>query len=379
MKERIDIIVQESRLYDNEIKQRRLEKTYEKLPVDRIPVLGLTDSWTALNSRKVLYKHYQANAKENMKQQILNYKWCAENICDDAPLVTQELTVSPDFGSLRGTEFPMEIIWQDNQPPKTVHMLKEPNQIDNLIVFDPTDGLNARRVQWYREMTNQIDDFDVRLNGQNIRLNVTVFHPGGPIPAAYALAGENLLLWMCLDPDRVHKLMEIVTKSFLNCTVYFNELTGRKNNKTIWLGCDTGEMLSPAMFKEFVTPYYLKLWKTFNGGRAFHMCGKIDHLLKIIRYDMEITSLDGFGFSADIGRLKETLAGFSVMKGGPGPMMIYNGPEDEIINKCVEYIKTLGTKGGYILDAGGAIMAGTPHEHIQAMITASKQTGWPCE
>ena len=107
--------------------------------------------------------------------------------------------------------------------------------------------------------------------------------PGGPIPAAFALAGTNLFLWMAIEPDRVHRLMNLVTESFIRCTDYFDQLCGRKNRRSIGLGCDTAEMISEATFKEFVAPYYLRIYEKYPGTRSLHNCGKSGHLLDSMR------------------------------------------------------------------------------------------------
>jgi uroporphyrinogen-III decarboxylase len=202
---------------------------------------------------------------------------------------------------------------------------------------------------------------------------VDINHPGGPIPSAFALCGPKLFMWMLLDPDRVHRLLEITTESYIQVNAYFDELTGRETGHWVWAGCDTGEMVSPEMFKEFVVPYYLKLWEVQSRPRVFHMCGNIDHLLEIIRDDLEIDVLEHFGFPTDRKKLAEVFSGKILLRGGPHPALIKSGPKEEIISECVDYITILGTKNGFILSEGATIVPGTPLEHIDAMVEASKR------
>jgi uroporphyrinogen decarboxylase len=220
-----------------------------------------------------------------------------------------------------------------------------------------------------------IDDYDIRLNGTPLELRVDLNHHGGPIPSAYALCGSNLFMWMALDPDRVHRLMEIVTESFIGVIEYFDELTGKAPGHWFWAGCDTGEMISPKMFREFVVPYYLAIWQKQGRPRMFHMCGKINHLLDIIRDDLEIDVLEHFGFPTDRKLLAEKYSGRVVMRGGPHPGLIMEGPVEEIIAECEDYITTLGAEGGYILSEGASVVPGTPLPHIEAMVEASKRVG----
>jgi len=377
LKERIDIIVDEKRLAENPEKIERLRRTAEMLPVDRIPVIIREAQWTPLMARGVEFREYVASARDNMRQQILNRKWNEENIFDDSPVTEKRMSISPDFGALRGIEFPMEIMWFDNQPAKTVHMLTEPEQIDDLKIPEPETGLCAVKIKWYKEMQQLAGDFDVRLNGEPIEIDVTIRHHGGPIPSAFALAGENLLLWMLTEPDRVHRLMDIAAESFCRVVDYFDDLAGRGHDHPQSMGADAAELISPEMFKEFVVPYFLRVWERYKGPRAFHMCGKIDHLLDILREDLKITDLNGFGFPVDVNKLNDKLCGRCTMVGGPSPMLIHDGPVEAVYDESVRYIKALGPKGGFTMSTGGGSMPGTPWEHYKAMINASKNVGFP--
>jgi uroporphyrinogen-III decarboxylase len=207
-------------------------------------------------------------------------------------------------------------------------------------------------------------------------VEVVINHSGGPIPSAFALCGSNLFLWMALDPERTHKLMDIVTESHIKCLEYIDDLKGIDHNHPIWLGCDTGEMMSAEYFKEFVVPYYQRIFERYPAPRIFHMCGKIGHILDILRDDMQINRLDGFGFPVPAEDLADSLAGRVVLRGGPHPVLIHDGPKEEILRICEHYIHTVGRHGGFILSEGFGVMAGTPPDHIEAMVEVSKRVGW---
>ncbi len=71
-------------------------------------------------------------------------------------------------------------------------------------------------------MVDMVDDFDVRLNGEPLPISIDLTYPGGPIPSAFALCGSNLFLWMLTDPDRVHRMLEITTESYLQVVGVFS-------------------------------------------------------------------------------------------------------------------------------------------------------------
>jgi uroporphyrinogen-III decarboxylase len=373
--ERIDINVQESKLVENDAKRVRLAKTQRFEPTDRTPVIVDMQLWALLAGRGAHFSELLEGPRQHLRGQILNKKYRYETIQDDLPLDTEKLVVELDFGALRGVEFPMQVVFNGDDQPKTVHLLHEPQEIDHLTVPDPYSGHNKMRVDWYRAMLAAVEDFDVRLNGQPMQLEVNLTHLGGPIPSAFALCGSNLLLWIALDPERVHRLMEIVTQSHMNCLDYLDDLKGVSHNHAIWLGADTGEMMGRAHFKQFVLPYYQQIWEKYAYPRVFHMCGKIDHLIDLIRDELDITYLDGFGFPTDRRKLADGLAGRVVLRGGPHPSLIYDGPVEAIIAEGQDYLRTTGRRGGYILSEGFGIVAGTPPEHIEALVQASIESG----
>ncbi|HUW54998.1 MAG TPA: uroporphyrinogen decarboxylase family protein [Planctomycetota bacterium] len=375
MKEdRIDIVVPDEVLAENDAKIHRLEAAHRLERPDRVPVLAGGNQFMNLTARNRTFAQYIRSPEDNLREQILSWKWQIENIRDDAPIPTKSLTFRPDLGCLRGTEFPMEIVWQEDGPPKCVHPLQSLEDVDRLSVPPPDGGLNARYIEWHGLMTRAAERLDVRLNGKPLRIEVTLSQGGGPIPAAFALAGVNLFLWVLEDPARTRRLMDVVTQSHLNCIRHYDALVGRDTAHPIWMGCDTGEMLSPAMFREFVVPYYLRVWEQYPGPpRAFHMCGQINHLLTILRDELRITKLDGFGSVTDRGKLADEMSGRLVLQGGPEPLLIFRGNRDEIVRECVSYIRTVGRSGGYILCPGGGAVPGTPTDHFAWMVEASER------
>ncbi|MBC7225221.1 MAG: hypothetical protein H5T59_13285 [Anaerolineae bacterium] len=370
-KERIDILVPEEELTRNEEKRTLLERTRRLLPTERAPVLVDPNQWALLAARGVSFAEYIRSPWDNLRHQILNIKWRLEHVRDDFP-IPDRLVLEPDLGTLRGMEFPLEVTWLSDGPPKSHPLLHEVEDVDQLALPEPTDGVNGKRIAWYQAMRDLADEFDVRVNGQPLPLEVTITQPGGPIPSAFAVAGAHLFLWMRLDPERTHRLMDLVTRSHLRCIAYLAELTGRPPDHPLGqVGADTAELMRAADFREFVVPYYLRLWEAHPGERIFHMCGKIDHLLPALRDDLGIHYLDGFGFPVDRERLAEELGGRVAMRGGMHPVLVLEGPREAIVEEGVAYIRTVGRRGGFILSTGGGVAPGTPVEHMNALVEAS--------
>lgn len=372
-RERVDVIVPDQRLAENDKRQARLEAAQHFELIDRVPVRINDNQWYVLGQRGVSVSEYLAGPQENLRHQLLNRKWRFENICDDLPLPTKEVWISPDLGCLRGTEFEMKVTWQADQPPKCEHPLTEVEQIDHLEAPDPAGGVNRFFIDWYQRMLECVDQFEFRLNGQPLEIRISIGQPGGPIPAAYALAGSNLLLWLAMDPERSMKLMNVVTQSHINCVRFFDELCGRSKEHSLGMGCDIGEMLSPEMFRQFVVPAYDRIWQAYPGRRSLHMCGNINHLFEVLRDDLHIDELNGFGFPVDPQRMADVWSGRITMIGGPSPILVCNGSEEQVRQACQTYINELNRNGGFILSLGGGTVAGTAPQRLNLLKEVAEQ------
>lgn len=374
--ERIDIEVEERELARNPEKRERLRRTRAFEPPDRVPVIVVTNRWTALAARNRTAADYLRSGADNLREQILNAKWRIETVRDDSP-VPERLEFQPDFGSLRGSQFDVRILWPADGPAVCRPLLTDPRQIDALEAPEPAGGLNARKEAWHREMLEALRGFEVRLNGRPMEVSVTVRHAVAPATSAFALAGQNLFLWMAEEPRRARRLLDIVTESELRCLRYFDRLAGRGAAHPVPQGGDTGEMLSAAMFREFLVPVYGRVWDAYPGPRMFHNCGRCGHLLEVFRDDLGITTFNGFGHCLDPRALAETMAGRVVLRGGPDPWLVHSGGWDDIVSAAEEYVRCLGRRGGFLLSIGGGAAPGTPPDHYRALVEAARRTGCP--
>lgn len=374
-RERIEIQVPDEVLAQNSGKKALFDEASRMEQTRRVPVLFNANQWFVQAQRTGSCSGYLAGSRENLRCQLLNIKWRAEHLStiDDQIIPTESLILCPDVGSPRGTEFDMQWDWPDDQPVKCHHLLSEPQQIDSLQLPDPAGGLNQTIIQWHEQFKQIVDDFELFVNGEPVAIKIKLGYGGGPIPSAFALAGQNLFLWMAMDPDRVHRLMQIVTQSHIQCQDMVDEINGDPKGGSMGMGCDSAEMISPWMFREFVVPYYLNIWEQHPGSRSFHMCGKIDHLLEILIDELEISMLNGFGFPLDPKRLADVMGGKAILMGGPSPMLLNDGSIELIRQTTQQYIRTLAPYGGYLFYLGGSMVPNTPIEHIHAMVDAAKE------
>ena len=342
---------------------------------DRVPVVCSVSLRYILLERGVGYDEYFSNPESEVYHQLMNRKWRLEHIYDDAVQGTG-VGVSPDFSTVRGSMFDVDIHWSDTEIPKTIPILHSVEDVRRLKVPPPTNGLCGRKIEWYHEMKEIVREFDVTFNGKPVSVSVGIGGEGGPLPIALSLAGENLYLWAAGAPDVLHELMRKSTQAFIDYENYIRELTGRPKHGC-GMGCDGGEMLSPEDFSEFVVPYYSRIYEEFPGSRGLHMCGKIDHLLDIIRDDMKINSLNGFGDPVDRKLLAAKFGGRVHITGGVNIALLLDGTREQVRADCMDALEIFAPAGGYILQDGNNVAPGTSLENLNVMMECSKAFGLP--
>ena len=120
MKKRIDIIVPDPVLVENSQKIERFEKTKKHEPTDRAPVYAGYYMEAMLIGSGNRFSQMIESPQSQMRCLIENKKWRMEKVHDDFPLDINTLTIEPNFGALRGVEFPIEIIWHGDDMPKSL-------------------------------------------------------------------------------------------------------------------------------------------------------------------------------------------------------------------------------------------------------------------
>ncbi len=369
---RVEIVCPEERLAANETVRARLAACQRFEVTDRPPVVCSLGYRFLREARGAPIGDYFENPRAQLEQQLLNHKWVVEHMMDDRVIDTERVTVSPDLQDIRGGYFPIGTMWTDGVGPMAAPLLEMPADVYALEVPEPTANLYGRRIEWYHAMLEMAGEYDVTLNRRPLEVRPTVSGLGGPFPDAYALARDRLFYWVHEAPEAVQALMAKVTEAFINYTRYCRTLTGA-SMVNLGMGADAAEMLSPAMFREFVLPYYLRAYEAFPGTRGLHMCGRIDHLLPLLAGEMGITSLNGFGFVTDRERLAEVMGGRVVMSGGISPDLLLRGTPDEVRAECRRYLETFAPVGGYILQDGNNVAPRTPLANLAAMVEAASE------
>ncbi len=146
------------------------------------------------------------------------------------------------------------------------------------------------------------------------------------------------------------------------------------------LGSQTGLLISPTMYREFVKPYHQKIWRRAReltqARILLHCCGAIRPLLA----DFVEAGLDAVnpvqisceGMDAD--SLKAEFGDALTFWGGgcDTRQVLPHGSQQEIIQHTRQQIDTMNQNGGFVFQQVHNIQANVPPDHIVAMFNAVK-------
>ncbi|MGQ9552588.1 MAG: uroporphyrinogen decarboxylase family protein [Anaerolineae bacterium] len=114
----------------------------------------------------------------------------------------------------------------------------------------------------------------------------------GPITSAVLLRGSHFYVDLLDNPVAAHHLLAVVTETYIRFVRYIRRVNGRAEQDGVGIADDMAGMISPAMWPEFVIPYWERIYRELGPGpRSVHTeLLRRDHL----RYlkEMDIASYD---------------------------------------------------------------------------------------
>jgi hypothetical protein len=129
------------------------------------------------------------------------------------------------------------------------HVLAAPEDVDRLVVPDPWKTPRFLRfVEWRRDLRRRFGDKAVGgVAGQE-----------GPITTAGLLRGERFFLDCAMDRPRAHRLLEVVTDTFITFTRASREVEGTAP-RVVGIADDYSGLIGPDMWPDLVLPYYRRI------------------------------------------------------------------------------------------------------------------------
>jgi [methyl-Co(III) methanol-specific corrinoid protein]:coenzyme M methyltransferase len=162
--------------------------------------------------------------------------------------------------------------------------------------------------------------------------------------------------------DEVHHLMEFVTE---NLIIYAGALV-RAGADVVVIGdpTATGEILGPAIFKEFGLPYLNQITEELETRHKIksivHICGDIKSIVE------ELNNLHAVGLSVDavtnLRRLRKEVKG-KILMGNVSTYLLANGSAERVTQVGLNCLRN----GADILSPACGVSPRTPLENIKAL------------
>jgi uroporphyrinogen decarboxylase len=191
---------------------------------------------------------------------------------------------------------------------------------------------------------------------------------------AWSLIGmENLMLWMLLEPEFVHDLLDNITEyniKLIKESVKLGGIDGVRFGDD-WAG-QYGLLVGEDLWRIFIKPRLKKMCDTAKNEGLFigqHCCGKVESLLPdMIELGIDVFDpfqpevMDVFNIYRKYYGKIAFLGGLSIQKTLP------YGSINDVKDESLMLLEKLGKDGGYIFSPSHALTGDIPNENIHKLI-----------
>jgi uroporphyrinogen-III decarboxylase len=312
-----------------------------------------------------------------IRGQLYGTKWLLENIESDMGIgsVFVDFQNAQDASAL-GCE--TEVSEESGQIWIREGWVKTEADLEKLRRIDPTNtGLLAKARAFVERMREIGDRYVVRLK------DGTELHPAanpvltsatmGPFTVAAEVAGMVEVSTALIErPEWARELLSVVTDKIIEWMSFVERFQGMSS---LWVADDYAGNLSLRQFRQFVLPCLLRIRQAFPDRHfGFHMCGKVDHLLRCLADELRIDEFLLFGYQVNKQLVQEVMGGRVVLGGNVNPMNIHSGTPESVFEESMAALRVFGRgSGGFILSDGANIPPDSPVENINAMMQASRE------
>jgi uroporphyrinogen decarboxylase len=362
----------------DELRQRseRVARAAAFEPVDRVPISLCMVVRYWLPKVGGSFAEYFNDPEAMIRGQLYGTKWLLENVESDMgmPGVFVDFQNAQDASAL-GCE--TEVGEESGQIWVHEGWVKTEADLDRLRRLNPTNTGLLAKARVYAERMKEIGDrYVVRLK------DGTELHPAanpvitsatmGPFTVACEVAGmADVSLALYERPEWAAELLAVVTDKIIEWMSFVERVQGMSS---LWVADDYAGNLSLHQFRQFVLPCLLRIRRAFPGRHfGFHMCGKVDHLLRCLADELGINEFALFGYQVDKQLVQEVMGGRVLLGGNVNPMNIYAGTPESVFEESIAALRVFGRgNGGFILSDGANVPPDSPVENINAMMRASR-------
>jgi len=241
-------------------------------PVDRLPIMieCPVPGWPTFSYREGFYD------MEKMLLNELSQVWVGAHVRDD-----RMYTIRANYGvGIVPSMFGCEIVLTDDNAMPWCYPISD-KVVDEVLESGEVDieaGLGSKVAETMRFYQDVLSDYE------NISRCVNIYccDTQGPFDIAHLVMGPRIYTEVYDNPDRVHRLLEITSQTYIRVTRAQKELTGEGYDWSYHsqmmsrggtrLCDDTATNLSTACYREFLKGYNERVLCELGGGWV-HYCG----------------------------------------------------------------------------------------------------------
>lgn len=237
------------------------------------------------------------------------------------------------------------------------------NDVDDVLKMTPGDPYGDN----YMRKALESLEYMVQHAPEGIKVNPPVIH--GPFTVAAQLRGINeFCMDVLLEPELCEALLDVCTETSINFMKAAEKILGG-NLHHILLADDISAFLSREQYKQWVIPYYERIFKEFPGVQKWlHNDANAAHIApEIAAFGWDAwqyaPSIDPINLLADTGEKVSLMGGLS-------PLTLQTMSAEETYAHCVEVLKRFNGNTKFVLGPGGSVNQ-IPVENLLAILRAA--------
>lgn len=245
-----------------------------------------------------------------------------------------------------------------------------------------------RRFQWPKpsELEN-LKGWRERVEGLREKTDRAILcrFPLGIVTLSQVLRGfEDWYVDLHMNPGFLEALLDRCTELWIETAELLLDVVRDTMDIAVWgddYGLQNGPMISPEMFRKYVTPRNRKMVETIkrrSGAKVLlHSCGSVYHYLDDF-VEMGLDALNPIQVSArdmDPVRLKSRVGDRITLWGSIGMDELVKGSPEQIRELVKRRVGELGKGGGFVLAATHNILSDVPPQNLAAMLEAARESG----
>ena len=208
--------------------------------------------------------------------------------------------------------------------------------------------------------------------------------PMGIVTLSQVLRGfEDWFMDLHLNPGFIEALLDRCTEVWIETAEMLLDVVKDTMDVAFWgddYGLQNGPMISPQMFRKYVTPRNRKMVEMIRRRSKakvlLHSCGSIYPYLEDF-VEMGLDGLNPIQVSAkdmDPVRIKSRIGNQIALWGSIGMDDLVKGSPGQIRELVKRRIGELGEGGGFVLSATHNILSDVPPENLTAMLEAAQKS-----